>query len=84
MHTFAGLRSSSVHTPPLSSSLLVFKLGGNGLRLLDRRGYLTPDAETAIAALPGDEVPPAERGYFVHLRRGKPWSGKRSRFDATT
>jgi hypothetical protein len=63
-----------------SSSLLCFKIAGNGLRLLERRDYISGGVDEVISRLPGDEVPPAERGAFVLLRRGKPWNGKTYRF----
>lgn len=63
-----------------SSVILCFRLAGMGLALLRRRDYVDQPAEAAIAALPGDEVPPAERGTFVLLRRGRPWDGRRFRF----
>lgn len=65
-----------------SSSLFVFRCTGAPLRLLGDRGYLEPrgSVEAVIPKLPGDELPPGQRGYFVHLRRGRPWDGKVYRF----
>lgn len=64
-----------------SSCLLVFRMVGNPLRLLGERGYLEGrDVKTVIAGLPGDELPPNQRGYFVLLRRGRPWDEKIYRF----
>lgn len=63
-----------------SSSLLCFKIAGNGLRLLRARDYISDGVDEVILSLPGDDVPPAERGAFVLLRRGKPWNGKVYRF----
>lgn len=63
-----------------SSSLLCFKIAGNGLRLLRQRDYIADGVDEVISKLPGDDVPPAERGAFVLLRRGKPWNGKIYRF----
>jgi DNA helicase HerA-like ATPase len=64
-----------------SSVILCFRLAGMGLALLRRRDYLGgADVERAIESLPGDDVPPAERGVFVLLRRGRPWDGRRYRF----
>jgi hypothetical protein len=63
-----------------SSYLLVWRQAGNALAILRRRGYTDPASEAAIAALPGDEPPPSERGAFVLLRRGRPWDGRTYRF----
>jgi hypothetical protein len=63
-----------------SSSLLCFKIAGNGLRLLRSRDYISGGVDDVIARLPGDDVEPAARGAFVLLRRGKPWNGKTYRF----
>lgn len=65
-----------------SSMILAFRLQGAPLRLLKERGYLEPrnTVERVIPTLPGDELPPAERGYFVALRRGRQWDGKIWRF----
>ncbi len=64
-----------------SSCLLVFRMVGNPLRLLKERGYLEgADVASVISTLPGDELPPKERGFFVLLRRGRPWDEKVYRF----
>lgn len=67
-----------------SSSICAFRMIGTPLRLLKERGYLNSadgtDVGDVIAALPGDELPRHERGYFVLLRRGRPWDGKVYRF----
>ncbi len=64
-----------------SSCLLVFRMVGNPVRLLKERGYLEGnDVANVIATLPGDELPPNQRGYFVLLRRGRPWDEKVYRF----
>jgi len=65
-----------------SSTLFVFRMTGPPLRLLGERGYLEPrgTVEKVIPSLPGDELPPAERGYFVALRRGRPWDEKVYRY----
>lgn len=64
-----------------SSCLFVFRMVGNPLRLLKERGYLEgKDVSNVIATLPGDELPPNQRGYFVLLRRGRPWDEKVYRF----
>lgn len=65
-----------------SSMILCFRMTGAPLRLLRERGYLEPkgSVELVIPTLPGDELPPEQRGYFVALRRGRPWDGKVWRF----
>lgn len=66
-----------------ASCILCFRLDGLGLNLLRRRGYVfEPDLESTIRLLPGDELPPAERGYFVLLRRGRPWDRHVYRYGA--
>ncbi len=65
-----------------SSCLLVFRMMGNPVRLLKERGYCEGGAEKIIPRLPGDELPPKQRGYFVLLRRGRPWDGRIYRFGA--
>lgn len=64
-----------------SSYILCFRMVGNPLRLLRERGYLEGgDVQSIIPSLPGDELPPNKRGYFVLLRRGRPWDEKVYRF----
>lgn len=63
-----------------SSCILCFRLQGAPLRLLGQRGYLEGGAANKIPTLPGDELPPEERGYFVLLRRGRPWDQRVYRF----
>lgn len=63
-----------------SSCLLVFRQAGNALAILRRRGYTDAFVEEVIHSLPGDEVPPQDRGAFVLLRRGRPWDGYIYRF----
>ncbi len=64
-----------------SSCLLVFRMVGNPVRLLKERGYLEgADVADVISTLPGDELPPQQRGFFVLLRRGRPWDEKVYRF----
>jgi energy-coupling factor transporter ATP-binding protein EcfA2 len=66
-----------------SSSIFCFRLVGAPLRLLDARGYLEGgQVADVIPTLPGDELDKAKRGYFVHLRRGRPWDGKIYRYGA--
>jgi hypothetical protein len=65
-----------------SSHILAFRMIGNPIRLLKARGYLEPSGtvENVIPLLPGDELPPDQRGYFVLLRRGRPWDNRIYRF----
>jgi len=64
-----------------SSCILCFRLDGMGLNLLRRRGYVfEDDLQATIRSLPGDELPKPERGYFVLLRRGRPWDRAVYRF----
>jgi hypothetical protein len=63
-----------------SSCLLVFRMMGNPVRLLKERGYCEGGVDAVIPRLPGDELPPAQRGYFVLLRRGRPWDRRVYRF----
>ena len=59
-----------------SSYLLVFRVDGMGLNLLRHRRYAADERlREVIPSLPGDELPPKDRGYFVLLRRGRPWDG---------
>ena len=63
-----------------SSSILCFRMMGAPLRLLRERGYCEGGVDEVIPILPGDELPPAQRGFFVLLRRGRPWDRKIYRF----
>jgi hypothetical protein len=64
-----------------SSCIIAFRMVGNPLRLLKERGYLEGgDVGGIISRLPGDELPPNKRGFFVLLRRGRPWDEKVYRF----
>lgn len=64
-----------------SSVIFCFRMTGAPLRLLGERGYLNgAGVEALIPTLPGDELPPAQRGYFVMLKRGRPWDGRVYRF----
>lgn len=65
-----------------SSSLFVFRMRGNPLRLLKARGYLDGGVEDVIPRLHGEPLPPAQRGTFVHLRRSQPWDGVIYKFRA--
>jgi hypothetical protein len=65
-----------------SSAILCFRMVGNPVRLLKQRGYCEGGAEKIIPRLPGDELPPQQRGYFVLLRRGRPWDNRVYRFSA--
>lgn len=63
-----------------SSVIVCFRLAGRGLAILEDRDYLLGGVRDVIPELPGDDVPPAERGVFVLLRRGRPWDGRFYRF----
>lgn len=64
-----------------SSCVLCFRMDGLGLNTLEDRNYVLGDElADVIRSLPGDEVPPADRGYFVLLRRGRPWDGRVYRY----
>jgi energy-coupling factor transporter ATP-binding protein EcfA2 len=65
-----------------SSHIFCFKLAGQGLAKLRERDYLTGDVERVIASLKGEPHPPAERGEFVLLERGRAWDGKIYKFGA--
>jgi hypothetical protein len=65
-----------------SSVIFCFRMVGNPIRLLKQRGYCEGGADVAIASLPGDELPQHQRGYFVILRRGRPWDRRVYRFSA--
>ena len=57
-----------------STHILVFRCAGNPVRLLKDRNYCVGGVEKIIPQLPGDELPPKQRGYFVLLERGRPWT----------
>lgn len=59
-----------------SDEIWCWKLAGLGARCLRERGYLEGLDASTLAGLPGVEAPPAERGAFVVLRRGRPWDGR--------
>jgi hypothetical protein len=61
-------------------NILCFRMMGNPVRLLKQRGYCEGGADKAIPLLPGDELPKAQRGYFLLLQRGRPWDGRVYRF----
>ncbi len=63
-----------------TSTLLVWRQAGNAVKILRFRQYTDLAVESVISSLPGDDVPPAERGEFVLLRRGRPWDGCTYRF----
>lgn len=65
-----------------SSALLCFRLAGLGLNSLIARDYIPKRGPLAdvVQSLPGDDVPKAQRGYFVLLRRGRPWDQKIYRY----
>lgn len=63
-----------------STHIVVVRCVGNPVRLLKARGYCEGGADKVIPRLPGDELPKAQRGYFVLLERGRPWDGAVYRF----
>ena len=63
-----------------STAILCFRMMGNPIRLLKQRGYLEGGVADVIPRLPGDELPPKQRGFFVLLLRGRPWDGRVYRF----
>jgi hypothetical protein len=64
-----------------SSVVFCFRLDGLSLNcLVDRNYVLSRDLEDTIRSLPGDDVPPADRGYFVLLKRGRAWDGRVYRY----
>jgi hypothetical protein len=63
-----------------STCAIVVRMMGNPLRLLKERGYCEGGADKVIPRLPGTELPPQQRGYFVALQRGRPWNQKIYRF----
>lgn len=63
-----------------STHIVCVRCVGNPVRLLKARGYCEGGADRVIPSLPGDELPPAHRGYFVLLKRGRPWDGLVYRF----
>lgn len=74
-----------------ATCIIVVRMMGNPLRLLNKRGYLNSAHDTngryvarVIQSLPGTELPPHQRGYFVVLQRGIPFNGKVYRFGKQT
>jgi len=63
-----------------ASLLICYRLAGLGLDRLADRNYLRGIDREVIEGLPGDRVPPLERGRCVILRRGEEWDGKFYRF----
>lgn len=56
-----------------SGVIFAFRMVGNPVRLLARRGYLVGGADKILPQLGGEPLPPAQRGTFLILRRGRPW-----------
>ena len=56
-----------------SGVIFAFRMAGNPVRLLKRRGYLLGGAEPVLPQLGGEPLPPSQRGTFLILRRGRPW-----------
>ena len=64
-----------------STHILVVRCAGNPVRLLKQRGYCEGGADKVIPQLPGDpDTPPAQRGFFLLLARGRAWDGVVYRF----
>jgi hypothetical protein len=63
-----------------STHIVCVRMTGNPVRLLKQRNYLIGGVERVLPLLPGSELPPSERGYFVMLERGRPWDGRVYRF----
>lgn len=53
--------------------ILCFRLDSTALYGDKMRPFLDGGVDQVIRALPADDVPPADRGKFVVLRRGRPW-----------
>lgn len=60
--------------------ILAFRIDAQAIDLLARRGFGRALDRGVVAALPGAESPPAERGQFVLLRREREWDGAIYRF----
>jgi energy-coupling factor transporter ATP-binding protein EcfA2 len=60
--------------------ILCSRIAGMGLRTLRDRGYTDGGAELVLPTLPGEDDPPADRGVFLALRRGRAWDGVRYKF----
>lgn len=60
--------------------MLCSRIAGAGADRLRERKYITRETEAVLASLPGSDDPPAERGIFLALRRGRPWDGVRYKF----
>jgi hypothetical protein len=63
-----------------STHIVCVRMTGNPVRLLKQRNYLIGGVEPILPMLPGSELPPSERGYFVMLERGRPWDRRVYRF----
>jgi hypothetical protein len=61
--------------------IVCYRLAGLGLDRIEERNYLRGIDRIVIERLPGDDVPPAERGLCVILRRGAAWDGCLYRFE---
>jgi hypothetical protein len=63
-----------------STHIVCVRMTGNPVRLLKQRNYLLGGVEPVLPMLPGSELPPDQRGYFVQLERGRPWDHRVYRF----
>lgn len=81
--SFAGTQETEAVPPqPFNQAtcVVVVRMMGNPLRLLKQRNYCVDGVDSVIARLPGTELPPPQRGYFVVLERGRPWNRRVYRF----
>lgn len=65
-----------------SEVIYAFRMMGNPVRLLKKRGYLEGGAEKVLPRLAGPPLPPPQRGTFLVLRRGQPWDRQIYKLDS--
>jgi hypothetical protein len=63
-----------------SDEIWCWRLAGLGVRCLKERGYLEGVPAGTLEGLPGIDAPPARRGAFVRLLRGRAWDRRVYRF----
>ena len=66
-----------------ATAVICVRMMGNPVRLLKQRGYCEGGVDKVLPRLPGTELPPAQRGYFVVLQRGRPWDQRVYRYAGT-